>query len=260
MKIEELKKLLLEIKDTTIDFSIIFSGKKSKIANGLYKPDTHEIILHNRNFYNDNELIYTAIHEYTHHKQCELEGIWKSKRHHSTKFWSMFHNLLAIAEEKGFYKIGIDGNTELEEITKKIRNVIMLEDGKLMKELGSLLSKARALCKEHHVRYEDFIDRILKLPRNTATSLEKMHVLDVDPSIGCDAMKALVNIKNPERRREAQVLYATCSPAMAKTQLSLEKPQDERTLLEKEKNRIERAIENMRHRLKEVEERLLDLG
>jgi len=259
MKIEELKKILLELEDTAIDFSIIFSGKRSKIANGLYKPDTHEIILHNRNFYNDNELIYTAIHEYTHHKQCEMDGMWKSKRHHTTKFWSMFHKLLAIAEEKGFYKIGIEDCQELEEIAKKVRNVIMLEDGKLMRELGSLLSKARVLCQKHHIRYEDFIDRILKLPRNTATSLEKMHVLDVDPSLGYDAMKALVNIKNPEKRQEAQTLYATYSPSIVKTQLSSETPQDERALLEKEKTRIERAIENMKHRLKEVEERLLDL-
>ena len=256
MRQEDVKKILLEIEDTQLDFSLIFSGKKSKKVNGLYKPETHEIILHNHNFANDNELIYTAIHEYTHHKQFEAEGDVK-KRPHTTKFWSMFHRLLSIAEEKGLYKIGIVEGSELEEVTRQIREVLMVQDGKIMKELGELLIKARDLCIASHVRYEDYIDRVLKLPRSTASTLERIKTYDVETSIGYDAMKAVANIKNPEKRRIAQDLYLSSeSPALAKKALTVEKDENEKEVLQKEKRRIERAIENMQERLKSVEARL----
>ena len=94
MNQDQVKNILLQIEDTSLDFSLVFSGKASRKVNGLYKPETREIILHNKNFANDNEMIYTAIHEYTHHKQCEKEGAARSTRHHTQAFWAMFHRLL----------------------------------------------------------------------------------------------------------------------------------------------------------------------
>ena len=261
MNQDQVKNILLQIEDTSLDFSLIFSGKSSKMVNGLYKPETREIVLHNKNFENDNEMIYTAIHEYTHHKQCEIEGIRHSTRHHTQKFWAMFHRLLTIAEEKGFYKIGIEEGTELEEITKRIRSVLMVEDGRIMKELGELLGKARRLCKEAHVRYEDYIDRVLKLPRSSATSMEKMYAFDIDPSIGYDAMKSVANITNPEKRKEAERLYvADNSHAVVKTLLNKKKEENEKTMLEKERLRLEHTIETMQIRLEEVKTRLIELN
>ena len=67
MNNDQIKEILLSIEETDIDFTVTMSGKESKKVNGLYKPDNHEIILHNLNFKSDNQLIYTAIHEYTHH-------------------------------------------------------------------------------------------------------------------------------------------------------------------------------------------------
>jgi len=82
----------------------------------------------------------------------------------------------------------------------------------------------------------------------------------VEPSIGYDAMKAVANIKNPEKRRIAQDLYASSeSPAIAKKALTIEKNEDEKEILQKEKRRIERAIENMQERLKSVEMRLSEI-
>lgn len=260
MNQEKVKNLLLQIEDTSLDFSLIFSGKASKKVNGLYKPETREIVLHNKNFANDNEMIYTAIHEYTHHKMFELKGIPRSTKHHTQEFWAMFHRLLGIAEEKGFYNIGLEEGTELEEITKRIRSVLMVEDGRIMKELGELLGRARKLCKENHVRYEDYIDRVLKLPRSTAKSMERMYVFDVDPSIGYDAMKKVSSIANPEKRKEAEALYiGENSPALVKTRLNKKREESEKTLLEKERLRLERTIETMKTRLEEVKTRLIEL-
>ena len=260
MNQDEVKKWLLQIEDTSLEFSLIFSGKSSKKVNGLYKSETHEIVLHNKNFQNDNELMYTAIHEYTHHKQCEMGELVNSRRPHTTKFWSMFHSLLKTAEEKGLYNIGLKTGTELEELTKKIREVLMVEDGRIMKELGSLLIKARELCKQACVRYEDYIDRVLKLPRSTASSLERISAYDVSPVIGYDAMKSVANIKNAEKRKEAENLYIVSdSPATVRTTLQPKKSENEKTLLEKEKRRLEHTIESMQARLKEVETRLLEI-
>ena len=67
MENEKIKEMLLQIHESNLDFSVVQSGKESKRVNGLYKPDTHEIILHNKNFKTDEQLVYTAVHEYTHH-------------------------------------------------------------------------------------------------------------------------------------------------------------------------------------------------
>ena len=64
---ERIKEILIDVTECSIDFSVIQTGKESKRVNGFYKPDTHEIFLHNLNFKTENQLVYTALHEYTHH-------------------------------------------------------------------------------------------------------------------------------------------------------------------------------------------------
>lgn len=260
MNQDRVKEILLETADTELEFSVVFTGKSSKKVNGLYKPDTHEIILHNKNFANDNELIYTAIHEYTHHKQCEKDGGFYTKRVHSPKFWTLFHNLLAEAEKKGLYRITLEESPELLELTDEIRQVIMVEDGKLMKELGRLLGKARPLCKKAGVRYEDYVDRVLCLPRASATAIEKISAYDVNPSIGYEAMKLVANIGNTEKRAEAEEMFLKrTSPAAVRGQISTKKEEDPRRTLEKEKRRLEKTILSLQAKLETVESRLANM-
>jgi Zn-dependent peptidase ImmA (M78 family) len=109
MNQDAVKKMLLDIERATMDFSVVFTGKKSKKVNGLYKYDTFEILLHNKNFSTDGELVYTAIHEYTHHLEHERileqnggkEPVTRM-RFHNTDFWARFHHLLEIAEQKKY--------------------------------------------------------------------------------------------------------------------------------------------------------------
>lgn len=261
MNQERVKEILLEIEETELEFSVIFSGKASKKVNGLYKPDIHEIILHNKNFANDNELIYTAVHEYTHHKRCEEDGGFHSSKAHSPRFWSLFHRLLSVAEEKGFYKITIEDSPELMELTERIRGAVMVQNGELMKELGALLSKARVLCKKAGVRFEDYIDRVLCLPRASAGAIERMYAYDVEPSIGYEAMKTVAKISNPQKRAEAENLYlAKNSPAAVRDKLKKDDgvKEDPRRILEKEKRRLEKTISGLQERLRQVEEKLAD--
>ena len=260
MNQDQVKEILLQIEESGLEFSVTFTGKASKKVNGLYKSDTHEILLHNKNFSVDNELLYTAIHEYTHHRLCELDGT-RSGRVHTQRFWSYFHRLLQKAEEKGLYKITLEESPELLELTDTIRTTIMAEDGKLMKELGRLLSKARVLCKQAGVRYEDYIDRVLCLPRASAATIEKIHAFDVKPELGYEAMKVVANIANPDKRAAAEELFLhNNSPAFVRDSVKT-KPQDEdpRRKLENEKRRIERTIISLQARLSELEDTLAKL-
>ncbi len=257
MNQDRIKEILLQIEDSELDFSVILTGKSSKKVNGLYKADTHEILLHNKNFANDNELIYTAIHEYTHHKQCEMNGGFQTSRVHSPKFWAYFHKLLEKAEEKELYNISIEGSPELLEITHEIKNVILVEDGKLIKELGKLLGKARTLCKKAGVRYEDYIDRILCLPRASATAMEKISAYNINSNLGYDSMKMLASIGNDEKRAEAEkLLLNKQSPVSVKDQIYPKEKKDPRRELEKEKKRIQRTIVSLQAKLELIEGRL----
>jgi len=82
MNQDAVKAMLLSVEEPRTEFTLIFSGKSSKKCNGLYKPDTREIILHNRNFEDDNQLAYTALHEYAHHLHAERSGGMLSPRAH----------------------------------------------------------------------------------------------------------------------------------------------------------------------------------
>ncbi|PIE98350.1 MAG: hypothetical protein CR988_03405 [Treponema sp.] len=259
MNQDQIKELLLKIEDSELEFSVIFTGKKSKKVNGLYKPDVHEIILHNKNFSADSELVYTAIHEYTHHKLYEIEGGFYTNRFHPPRFWSKFHELLEKAESLNLYKIELENSPELLEITDEIRNTILVENGKLMKRLGSLLYKARGLCKKAGVRYEDYVDRVLCLPRAASTAIEKMSAYDLDPSIGYEAMKQVSKIGSNEKRLEAEKMFLqNKSPAIVRQALGRKKDDkiDIRQKLEKEKNRIEKTIVTLKKRLNDVENQL----
>lgn len=254
-----LKKKLLDLEDSKTEFSIIYSGKKSKKVNGLYKPETAEIILHTKNFGNDNALIYTAIHEYAHHLQFE-RGLVKSCRCHTGDFWALFHELLAKAETQGFYKIGADEIPELVEITKEIREKYITGNAELMKDFASLLVKAQNICTENSIRYEDYVDRVLRIPRNSATAIVRVGNSGLNTKLGFDNMKMLSGFPNNVKRNEVEAsMLAGTGPVLAKKMLQPIRKIDEKTELEREKSRIERSMDALSQRLKIVEEKLATL-
>jgi hypothetical protein len=258
MNQDQVKETLLSIADAPMEFAVIFSGKKSKKVNGLYKPNTREIIIHNRNFSDDNLLLYTAIHEYAHHLHaCSLGGSLPS-RSHTTEFWAILHGLLEKAEAGGAYKNVFAASPELAELTKTIREKYLLQNGSLVKELGMLLIKAGELCDAIGARFEDYIDRVLCIPRLAAKTSIKMFEYDLNPSLGSDNMRFLAGIKNGEDRRTAeQSLLAGKSPDAVKREAT-KRPveEDPRLRLEKEKLRLERTIGSLTRRLDEVEREL----
>jgi hypothetical protein len=261
MNQDQVKTALLAIEDAPLDFSLVFSGKKSKKVNGLYKPETKEIIIHNRNFNDENLLLYTAIHEYAHHLHACARGGKLSVRAHTSEFWAIFHNLLEKAETKNVYRNVFESSPELTALTETIRAKYLVENGAMVKELGGKLLLAHELCGKIGGRFEDYIDRILRIPRFAATTAIKMHQYNINPSVGPDNMRFLASIKNEETRSAAEsALLGGKSPDTVKIAAKAQKSpfieEEPRFKLEKEKDRLERTINSLKKRLDEVEQEL----
>ncbi|MDR1307211.1 MAG: hypothetical protein LBK74_06535 [Treponema sp.] len=272
MNQDQVKTALLSLADAPLEFSVILSGKKSSKVNGLYKTETREIILHNRNFAQDvsgeNLLLYTAIHEYAHHLHACGRGGTLSSRAHTSEFWAIFHELLEKAEGKKVYRNVFAESPELVKLTGQIKKKFLEENGSLVKELGKQLLRACELCEQIGGRFEDYVDRVLRIPKLAAQTAIKMYQYDLDPALGADNMRYLAGIRNGEDRSGAErALLAGKSPDSVKTALRgrnvsalAPKPEeDRRIMLEKEKIRLEKTIDTLSRRLGEVEQELVSL-
>jgi len=263
MNQDQVKAQLLSIEEPPLEFSLIFSGKKSRRVNGLYKPETREIIIHNRNFSGeqgsdqDNLLLYTAIHEYAHHIHACSRGGKLSPRAHTSEFWAILHGLLEKAETQGIYRNVFSGSPELIKLTETIRQEYLQKNGSLIKELGMQLLRARELCNAAGGRWEDYIDRVLQIPRQAAHLAVRMHQYNLNPETGADNMRFLAAISNEEKRNAAEAaLLGGKSPDTVKTAVRAETEDEPRHKLEKEKLRLERTIASLSKRLEEVEREL----
>jgi hypothetical protein len=261
MNQDRVKEILLSLEEPKTEFSLIFSGKESSLVNGLYKPQSREIIIHNRNFSSDDQLLYTAIHEYAHHLHCERKGGLSSGRAHTNEFWSIFHELLVKAEEAGNYRNLFDEEPEFVELTRKIRGACIAENGRVMLEFGRLMIEAQSLCKKYKARFEDYVDRALGVARSTASTAARAAAFQVDPDVGWDGMKMAAGIRDQDAREEAlDALRGGESPASVKARFCASKPpEDTAERLAKEKERLERTITNLRERLEAVERALADI-
>jgi len=263
MNQEKVKQKLLAIEDAPLEFTLIFSGKKSKKVNGLYKPNSREIIIHNKNFQTDdtgqNLMLYTAIHEYAHHLHACQRGGTLSPRAHNSEFWAIFHALLEKAENKKIYNDIFAVSPDLLKLTDVIRNKYLKNNGELVKEMGKLLIKAHDLCTGIGVRFEDYIDRMLRIPRAAANSAMKMVDYDIAPEVGADNMRFLAGIRDSEKREAAETsLIKGKSPDTVKIQVRGKENEDidPIDILKKEKARLEKTIETLTKRLEDVKKEL----
>ena len=261
MNQDQLKEKLLQIESDVEEFTLLFSGKKSKKVNGLYKPETKEILIHNKNFEEDNSMIYTAIHEFAHHVHLSKSPMPFSSRAHTNEFWNIFHSLLIVAEEKGIYQNIFELNKDFIALTKDIKENYLSKNGELMKDFGKLLIKAVNLCQINNVRFEDYVDRALTLNRTTATSIMKVFTMDVNPEIGFDNMKIVAGINDEdERRRIEDAFIEGQSVDMVKARIKGKKePGSSRELLLNEKGKIEKTIERLNNKLKQIDEKIEEL-
>ncbi len=260
MNQDQVKDALLRAEEAKTDFSVIFSGKQSGKVNGLYKPLSREILLHNKNFESDGQLIYTALHEYAHHLHCERRPHLPGARAHTNEFWAIFHELLEKAEQKGVYQNIFDREQEFINLTERIRSLLP-KNGEIMLKFGELAVEAEALCKKHLVRFEDYIDRAVGVPRASAASAMKAAGYRLPAELGWDAMKLVAGLPKPEDRHTAIEAFRGGKSQEAVRSLVRPVPpsDDPRDRLDKERTRLERTIDNLKERLSRVENELAKL-
>ena len=261
MNQDQVKKQLLRLEPDTEEFSVVFSGKTNRKVNGLYESDIRKILLHNKNFTDDNDLMYTAIHEFAHHLHFTRSPVPISGRVHRTEFWSIFHGLLGKAEKMGIYRKLFDEDDEFTALTKKIREEFLARNGRLIKELGAVLARAEELCKKKNLRFDDYLDRVLCLHRGSARLFMRMRELDIDPALGFDNMKTVASLRDEGDRMAAQAAFLSGkSPDTVKAEFGLKpKAKDPAGILRQEKNRIEKTIASLQNRLKDIDQRLSKL-
>src|SRR6056297_1428824 len=258
MNSDQIKSLLLQVEPCDEYFSVVLSGKESRKVNGLYKPEEHEIVLHNKNFKSENLMIYTAIHEYAHHLHFCSSDPPKSTRSHTRRFWSLFHSLLKKAEEQGIYINIFEQDHRFTELTEEIRSRFITPRGNLMQEFGRVLQRAQELCDETGARFEDYVDRVLQLDRREMKRMVQVSSSGLPAEIGYDNMKAVAQLKTAEEQQEAlNALKSGYSQDMLKEEFSSRRnnreTEDPLDKLAKEKQRIINTIEKLNKRLEEIE-------
>lgn len=256
MNQNQVKQKLIRLETPAKDFSVIFSGKESRKVDGLYKPETREIILHNRNFDDENQLIYTAIHEFAHHIHFTTSADQVSSRAHTTAFWDILHRLLDLAEQKGVYRNVFRSDLEFKALTKTIREKFLVKNGELMKDFGACLIKAFELCVRHHVNFDDYMDRELNLHRSSAKTIMKFSSLDIDPVIGYENMKIVAGIRDPVKLRQAEKAFLEGkSPDTVRREFkSPAEDRNELGQLISQRKRLTTSIERLKRKLAEIED------
>ncbi len=258
MNNDQIKEKLRKLDSSLPDFSVILSGKKSNRVDGLYKPDTREIILHNKNFENDNELMYTAIHEFAHHVQFSKAVKPVSSRTHTAAFWNIFHGLLKKAEEMRLYENVFVTVDEFVRLTERIRSQFLEKNGTIMKEFGKTLIAAKELCDKYHASFFDYIERVLSLPRSSAQTIMNAYSYDLHPAMGFENMKTVARIRDEDKRRDAEVaILEGASPYTVKMNyFQKEEAASPVEALKKEKEDIERRIKSLRTRLTLIQKQI----
>ena len=251
---ETIKENLKKLYDCKNDFTVTQTDKKSPKVNGLYKPVTKEIFIHNRNFSSDNELIFTAIHEFTHHI-LTTEKNMKSAKSHTCLFWATFYNLIDKAESIGIY------SRKRSEATEKLINEVSDIQKELIetqKKLGKVITKLYKSCIEKGERIEDVIEHDCQITRKKAKELMQMATKEAETS---DEMTKAIDSAKDEKQRKAAIQAVADGKTLnqvktiARSTIS-DDGLDTPSQLIKEKNRLEKTIEKLNDRLIQVEETL----
>ena len=263
MNQDTIKAKLHSIYATKEDYIILFAERKSKTVNGLYNVQTKQITLYYKNFVddsgslNENALMYTAIHELTHHIIATEKGV-HSRQTHNQQFWALFYDLVDIAERQGIYQTQIDD--EMQKLISEART-ISAEIAMLQRKLGSVLGKIHQYCNKNSIRVEDVIERKVQLTNKSAKAAITSAILGIpdDSTIGMDMQAAIIRAPNDTRGTLLQAVETGKTIAQASQESKKVQPSQEEheiTVLEKKKKKIEKDIQYLTLRLEEVTQQL----
>ena len=257
MNQDQVKEILLSLNEDVEEFLLIFSGKSSKKVNGLYVPDSREIIIHNKNFENDNLLLYTAIHEFAHHVHITESPIPVGPKAHTIEFRRIFHELLNKAENAGYIRNVFEQDQDLAVLTEAIKKKMIGPQGELAKQLGHAFIQAQDLCLKKGYRFEDYIERVLQFDTSTARTLIKASNYEIPTELGYENIKLVASVGDPDNREQVQQsLLEGFSRDTAKSTIKKPEEEDPVVKLMKEKKRVEKTINSLQQKLEEINKNL----
>jgi hypothetical protein len=280
MNQDQIINFLLTLDAGAEPFTLILSGKASKKVNGLYHPDKREIVLHNKNFKSDGELLYTAIHEFAHHLHFTRSPVPVGSRYHTAEFRRIFHRLLRTAEEKGLWSNSYNQHPDLQKLTLEIREKLRKISGETALKLGQAIRSAFTLCEKYGIPFADYVERVLQFDQAAAQTLMTLPLIEAPAELGYENLKLIASQRDPEVQRQmAESLSAGGSRDLAREAAERVRsglksadglnaadssddsdntlPQAEaRERLLKEKQRLERTIQSLTLRLEAINKKL----
>jgi hypothetical protein len=228
--------------------------------NGKYKYLAKEIVLYEKNFGGDiNLLMYTAIHEYAHYIMVE-EYQKKSTRAHTTLFYKTFDDLLDKAEKLSLYESS-HISAELDELVNEIKN-ISLKLAEEERTLGKLITKTTELCKKEKIRPDDILLRQCNLSRQTVRISKLISLLpETGVELGFDMQQLAAKQTNFEDYE--RVIYAADKGlTVDQVRQSLKPAQidkDQIFILMLEIQNVKQSVTKKQLRLAELEAKLVEL-
>ncbi|MDR1894854.1 MAG: hypothetical protein LBQ61_09260 [Spirochaetales bacterium] len=271
MNQEQITTFLLSLDPEAEPFTLILSGKASKKVNGLYHPDKREIVLHNKNFTSDGELLYTAIHEFAHHLHFTRSRTPVGPRAHTAAFRRILHRLLSAAEEKGLWSNPYSQFPDLDKLTREIREKLLKASGETAVKLGEALRTALGLCQKHGIPFADYVERVLQFDGSAARTFMTLPLLQAPAALGSENLKLIASRRNPQvQQRLAESLGRGLSRDLAREAAEEAQDREEKTpppppageegaareRLLKEKQRLERTIRDLSLKLAALNRRL----
>lgn len=241
------KENLLKLRAVKEDFSVTFSGAKSK-KYGSYRISDKKITLYTVNHANDAMLIYTAIHELAHHILVTEMGRGESGRWaHGRLFWGVFYDLADKAEELGIYVPEIDG--ELGGLIEEAKG-ISAEIARLQRELGGVMMRLQSACEAKGVDFEYAAERRAGISTRSVKAAYAAYSLG-ERGLGADQQAAAIAERSAEKRAALLgVLKKGKTVAQGKLAVCpVDTEGDEGARLAMEKRRIERTIAVLKRRL-----------
>ncbi|MDR0719463.1 MAG: hypothetical protein LBF78_07490 [Treponema sp.] len=259
MNRDEVKEKLLLLHTCAVEFNVLFSGKKSKKVNGIYK-NSRDIVIHNKNFTKDETLFYTAMHELAHHILV-TEYNQKGSRSHTRLFWRTFHDLVDKAESLGIYKQSIDDTAQ--KLIREARE-LSCQIAELQRKLGNVIIKLYEHCQKTGDRPEALLERNAQISRGTSGKAMLAARLDLPKELGADIQEAILSERSQENHIEmvkagtegktvAQIKRAPAARAEKEDEGETER-------LIKEKGRLMKTIKTLVRRLNDVEKELDQLN
>lgn len=267
MNQDTVKEKLLSLKIPCDDFTLVFFGKASGRVNGFYKPGSMTIVIHNRNFQNDDALMYTALHEFTHHIIATRKLI-PGRNKHPTLFWALFHSIVDVAIKEGVYHDPYLADEALKAKQDEIIDLLK-QQGELNRKLGLSLSKMQKLSIEKGARFEDFLDRHARIPKKQATNLIKAQLefdLEDVAASGSPALVDTVLGQGEDMAKAADMAVEGCSIQQIRAFCGKNKhevdlftlPEDEE--IETKEERLERMKDDLKRETRKKERCELRIG